>query len=146
MKNKTTKKAVYDKGQWPDYAFMHLQLAGKFGLPKETMKSELEDILGRITKTDMAKAVYGKSSDLTEFVTEDNYQEFFDEAIKVGVDRKIINGALYQMTRGILAAHDKCGNGLLESEGDLKEISKKYGVSNKSIHSAVYEAYKRKFR
>lgn len=146
MKNKTTKKDPLDKGEWPSYALMHLQVARKYGLPKETMKSELEDILGRISNKDLAKAVYEKGSDLSEFVTEDYFKEFFDESIKAGVDRKLINSAANQVVRGILAAHDRYGGGLLESEGDLELMRSKYGVSRNYIQKAFYESYNRKFK
>lgn len=146
MEKKTTMKEPLDKGEWPTYALMHLQVAKKYGLPKETIKAELEDILSRLSNADLAKAVYEKTGNLSDFVTEDECLEFLDESIKAGIDKKLIKSVANQIVRGMLAAHDLHGGGLLESEGDLELMRNKYGVNRNYIQKAFYESYKRKFK
>jgi hypothetical protein len=126
---------------------MHLQVAKKFGLPKETMKSELEEMLTRISNTDIAKLVYEQpKNNLSEFISEDSYKEFFDEAIKAGVDKSLLTKAACQVARGVLAAYEVNGGGLLESEDELEEIRKNYGVSRNFIQKEFYESYNKKFK
>lgn len=144
-KKKTAGKL--NKGEWPDYALMHLQMAKKFGLPKNTIKSELEEILSRIANTNLASKVYEKpKSNLSDFITEDSYKEFFDEAIKIGVDKGLVSKAACQVVKGVLAAYEVNGGGLFESEEELEKIRKNYGVSRNFIWKEIYKWYNRKFK
>lgn len=124
----------------PYYAFMHLELAKKFGLSKEKMRSELERLVSAIGSMDFVKGLETDNGSLDEFLEDRDYAKIFDKAKDVGVKKELISKAAYQVARGYLRTEE----GILFKDtaiNGLKTIQKSYSVRPSDMQNAILEYY-----
>lgn len=136
---------VSDVPIYPTYAVSCVELAERFKLPKQKVKSELERIVRKINAADYSLLAKKEGFDLVQLMSEisvDSVERVLDKAKKEGVGKDLIREA----ATNYIKAYIKTSEDILGDEKDMTRFQKKYSIPEEVIYNAILDYYHKDMR
>lgn len=142
---KQNKKSCASMARYPVNAFMCIEMAEKFKLPKSILKSEMEELVGKMSVADYSKMAKETEIDISYLMGEElsieDIERVLDKAKKAGVEKGLITKAATNYIKPYIANLEDAAN-----EDVLLEFWKKYSVKNEDMYNSILDNYHSEYK